>query len=44
MSMLLVAIPLIVFYLIAMGIALARDKRTSKANANLDDVRPLEEI
>jgi sec-independent protein translocase protein TatC len=44
MSMLLVAIPLIVFYLIAMGIALARDKRTSKAMANLEDVRPLEEI
>ena len=44
MSMLLVAVPLIIFYFIAMGIALARDKRKSKAIANLDDVRPLEEI
>ena len=44
MSMLLVAVPLIIFYFIAMFIALARDKRRVKAVANLDDVRPLEEI
>ena len=44
MSMLLVAVPLIIFYFIAMFIALARDKRRIKAVANLDDVRPLEEI
>ena len=43
-SMLLVAIPLIAFYFIAMAIALARDKRRSKAIANLDEVRPLEEL
>jgi sec-independent protein translocase protein TatC len=44
MSMLLVAIPLIVFYFIAMVIALARDKRKLKVVASLDDVRPLEEL
>jgi sec-independent protein translocase protein TatC len=44
MSMLLVSVPLIIFYFIAMGIALARDKRKGKAIANLDEVRPLEEI
>lgn len=44
MSMLLVSVPLIIFYFIAMGIALARDKRKVRAIANLDEVRPLEEI
>ena len=44
MSMLLVAVPLIVFYFIAMLIALARDKRKSKSVESLEDIRPLEEL
>jgi sec-independent protein translocase protein TatC len=44
MSMLLVSIPLIIFYFIAMGIALWRDKRRVKKNADLETVRPLEEL
>jgi sec-independent protein translocase protein TatC len=44
MSMLLVAIPLIVFYLLAMSIALIRDKRKSKQLTNLEDVKPIDDL
>jgi sec-independent protein translocase protein TatC len=44
MSMFLVSVPLIVFYLIAMFIALARDKRKTKSQVDLDELRPLEEL
>ena len=44
MSMFLVSVPLIVFYLIAMFIALARDKRKTKAPIDLDELRPIEEL
>jgi sec-independent protein translocase protein TatC len=44
MSMLLVAIPLIVFYFIAMAIALTRDKRKGKQVEDLEDIRPLETL
>ena len=44
MSMLLVAIPLIVFYLLAMSIALIRDKRKSKQLINLENVKPIDEL
>ena len=44
MSMLLVAIPLILFYFLAMAIALIRDRRKVKQIADLEDVRPLEEL
>jgi sec-independent protein translocase protein TatC len=44
MSMFLVSVPLIVFYLIAMFIGLARDRRKSKPRTDLDELRPLEEL
>ena len=44
MSMLLVAVPLIVFYFIAAGIATLRDRRKGASQADLEEVRPLEEL
>lgn len=44
MSMLLVAVPLIVFYFVAVGIALLRDRKKVVALSDLDEVRPLEEL